>query len=269
MKYTKGIRIIFGLFIIAIAAASQAMAGDVLPILKAGSQTFTNVEVLSVSDTQLFFQSAGVMSSVKLKDLDPELQKTLGYDPAKAESENARVQAFEYSGQEQAQGRTNSARVGMTFNMFRLTNGKYLRLCLPQVWTSSITQPPDAPDYLLIRMEHPFEKDFSVLIEVMPKQDPLAHLETQDATSIPGYHELKNSVEKDLVVYSLEGPETKGNYYALTRKSPGKGPACKSEGMAKVGGLSIGFIIQSNDWKGKEPQAALEMIRTAQIVEKR
>lgn len=269
MKHLKGIRVVFGVFIMSIVAAGQAMAGDVLPILKAGSQTFTNVEVLSVSDTQLFFQYAGVMSSVKLKDLDPELQKTYGYDPAKAESENASVRAFEYSGEEQAQGRTNSTRVGMTFNMFRLSNGKYLRLCLPQVWTSSSTQPPDAPGYLLIRMEHPFEKSFSVLVEVMPKQDPLAHLETQDAASIPGYHELKNAVEKDLVVYSLEGPQAKGNYYALTRKSPGKGPACKSEGMVKIDDLSVGFIIQSNDTKGREPQAALDMIRTAQIVDKR
>ena len=63
-------------------------ADEKLPLLKAGSQTYSNVTVTTVSATDIYFISSQGMGNAKLKDLDPALQKQFHYDPA-------RVQAME------------------------------------------------------------------------------------------------------------------------------------------------------------------------------
>ena len=60
-----------------------ARGEDRFPVLTAGARSFTNVVVLSQSETHLFIRHADGECSVKLKDLDPDLQKRFGYDPAK------------------------------------------------------------------------------------------------------------------------------------------------------------------------------------------
>lgn len=55
-----------------------------LPLLKAGSDTYTNVTVTSVSATDIYFIHAGGTANVKLKSLSPELQKHFHFDPKKA-----------------------------------------------------------------------------------------------------------------------------------------------------------------------------------------
>src|SRR5262249_7614248 len=52
--------------------------------LKVGSQTFSNVTVVSMNATDLYFTHDKGMSNVKLKYLDPDVQKRLDYDPKAA-----------------------------------------------------------------------------------------------------------------------------------------------------------------------------------------
>jgi cytochrome c biogenesis protein CcmG, thiol:disulfide interchange protein DsbE len=52
--------------------------------LRAGSQVFSNVTVISSTPTVLYIQHARGVGSVKLKDLSPDLQQKFGYDPTKA-----------------------------------------------------------------------------------------------------------------------------------------------------------------------------------------
>jgi cytochrome c biogenesis protein CcmG, thiol:disulfide interchange protein DsbE len=57
--------------------------------LKVGSQTFSNVTVVSRNATDVYFTHDKGMSNVKLKYLEPEAQKRLEYDPkAAAAAEN-------------------------------------------------------------------------------------------------------------------------------------------------------------------------------------
>jgi len=65
---------------------ARISADDKLPVLKVGSQTYSNVTVLQVTATDLFFTAGKAMANAKLKDLDPELQKRFHFDPAKAEA---------------------------------------------------------------------------------------------------------------------------------------------------------------------------------------
>ncbi len=72
--------IVFGL----IAAVWAARADEKLPVLKAGSEVFSNVTVTTVTATDIYFTYSGGMANVKLSKLDPALQEHFNYDPVKA-----------------------------------------------------------------------------------------------------------------------------------------------------------------------------------------
>ncbi len=67
-----------------LAAALGAHADVKLPVLKVGSEVYSNVTVLNNSSTDIYFTHARGMGNAKLKNLDPDLQKRFGYDAAKA-----------------------------------------------------------------------------------------------------------------------------------------------------------------------------------------
>ena len=71
-----------------------AQADEQLPLLKVGSQTFTNVTVTTVTASDIYFLSSSGMGNAKLKNLDPVLQKHFHFDPDKASGlEKAQAQA--------------------------------------------------------------------------------------------------------------------------------------------------------------------------------
>jgi thiol-disulfide isomerase/thioredoxin len=55
-----------------------------LPRLKVGNETYTNVTIVGVNATDLFFSYPGGAKNVKLRALEPEIQKLFDYDPATA-----------------------------------------------------------------------------------------------------------------------------------------------------------------------------------------
>ena len=59
-------------------------AGDTFPTLKAGSEVYSNVTVTTVTATDIYFSHAKGMGNVKLRSLEPELQKRFKYDSTKA-----------------------------------------------------------------------------------------------------------------------------------------------------------------------------------------
>ena len=61
-------------------------ADEKFPILKIGTDVYTNVTVTSVSATDIFFTHAGGMGNMKLKNLSPDLQKHFHFDPKKAQA---------------------------------------------------------------------------------------------------------------------------------------------------------------------------------------
>ena len=67
-----------------LAAVLGAHADVKLPVLKVGSEVYSNVTILNKSSTDIYFTHAGGMGNAKLKNLDPDLQKLFGYDAAKA-----------------------------------------------------------------------------------------------------------------------------------------------------------------------------------------
>jgi cytochrome c biogenesis protein CcmG/thiol:disulfide interchange protein DsbE len=89
-----------------------------LDLLVVHARTYTNVTVLVYNTTHVFFTYAGGSAGVKLKDLEPELQKRFNYDPAAAAAAEKQQAADEARYQEsiasnlaaQAQKATSAAR---------------------------------------------------------------------------------------------------------------------------------------------------------------
>lgn len=75
-------RIVFILSLI--VATLTAFADEKLPVLKVAGETYSNVTVIKVSATDIYFISDQGLANAKLKNLDPALQKHFHYDPAKA-----------------------------------------------------------------------------------------------------------------------------------------------------------------------------------------
>lgn len=67
-----------------IAAVWAARADEKLPVLKAGSEVYSNVTVTTVTATDIYFTYAKGMANVKLSKLDPALQKHFHYNPVRA-----------------------------------------------------------------------------------------------------------------------------------------------------------------------------------------
>jgi thioredoxin-related protein len=74
------VSIALGLF----AAALTVWAEEKLPVLKVGSDVYSNVTVTAVTATDIYFTHANGVANAKLKKLEPELQKHFGYNPAAA-----------------------------------------------------------------------------------------------------------------------------------------------------------------------------------------
>ena len=65
---------------------STTRADEKIPVLHAGSETYSNVTVTSVSATDVYFTFAGGLANVKLKKLSPDWQQHFHFDPAKAKA---------------------------------------------------------------------------------------------------------------------------------------------------------------------------------------
>ncbi len=60
-------------------------AADIsLPVLRVGTETYRNVTVTTVTATDIYFFHSRGMGNAKLKNLEPSVQKTFHFDPAKA-----------------------------------------------------------------------------------------------------------------------------------------------------------------------------------------
>jgi thiol-disulfide isomerase/thioredoxin len=67
-----------------LSVGPNLQANETLPVLKVGSEVFSNVTITSVSATDIYFSFAGGMGNAKLKNLDAALQKHFHFDAAKA-----------------------------------------------------------------------------------------------------------------------------------------------------------------------------------------
>ncbi len=67
-------------------ATLPAPADETMPVLRVGSEVYSNVTVTSVTATHIYFSHARGLGDARLKNLAPELQARFHYQPATAEA---------------------------------------------------------------------------------------------------------------------------------------------------------------------------------------
>jgi thiol-disulfide isomerase/thioredoxin len=77
-------------FVVSVQAAAIK-----LDSMKVGSQAFTNVTITSYTATDAYFSHSKGVSSAKIRNLEPDVQKLLGYDAAAAQAAEKRQQDAE------------------------------------------------------------------------------------------------------------------------------------------------------------------------------
>lgn len=77
-------RLITFIWLALFAVVLSLRADEKLPLLKVGSEVYSNVTVIRVTVTDINFLHSRGVANAKLKDLDSEMQKRFHYDPAKA-----------------------------------------------------------------------------------------------------------------------------------------------------------------------------------------
>jgi hypothetical protein len=76
------------LFSLLCTAGLWARADERFPMLKVGTQVYSNVTVTAVTATDIYFTYANGVANAKLKNLDPTLQRHFNFNPATAETAN-------------------------------------------------------------------------------------------------------------------------------------------------------------------------------------
>jgi hypothetical protein len=78
-----------------LCAGLVAWAEEKLPMLRVGTVVYSNVTVMRVTTTDVYFTFNKGMANAKLKNLDPVMQEHFNYDAAKAEAAAAAKRAAE------------------------------------------------------------------------------------------------------------------------------------------------------------------------------
>ncbi|MDB6110192.1 MAG: hypothetical protein JWR69_1942 [Pedosphaera sp.] len=91
-------RVIIAVILNLLFVTSLACADETLPVLKVGTEVYSNVTVTSVTARDIYFTHDQGLGNVKLKNLEPALQKHFNYDAAKADAaEQKQKAAAQYS----------------------------------------------------------------------------------------------------------------------------------------------------------------------------
>ncbi|WP_150107253.1 hypothetical protein [Pedosphaera parvula] len=84
MNSYEGMRVTVVVLLSLFFVSLKVWADEQLPVLKVGSEVYSNVTVTSVTATDIYFTHDKGLGNTKLKNLDPAMQQHFHYDAAKA-----------------------------------------------------------------------------------------------------------------------------------------------------------------------------------------
>ncbi len=109
-------RLAFAALVSLIVTLPMAGAQEKLPVLKVGSQIYSNVTVTKVTGTDIYFTFDRGMANAKLKNLESAMQSHFHYDAAKADATTQEQRAATAQYHLQAANATNRSLSGVKSN---------------------------------------------------------------------------------------------------------------------------------------------------------
>ena len=278
------------LFLLLSISVRAAGVADDKPIhvLTIGGHSFTNVVFEQVTDTHVFFQHAGGMSSVRLADLDPKLQKQLGYDPVKGAAllqQQAQAQAYA-ADSSISHGKTGGANAnssttgtndskpqyGTVTKEFLMGKTEKLKLTFPSQWLFDCQPSADPVSPGVVLRFGPLSgSNFVVIVSTLSLSNKLAQIGSLGLMNVVSTECAARAVDKPVVQHLVAG-EITGDYFsfadkAYVNKEPKPGAyRYQMQGMANMKDFYLYFTALFNYQEGGEDTETLEMIRTAQFL---
>jgi hypothetical protein len=156
---------------------------------------------------------------------------------------------------------------GASSHVFELPDHGTLALLVPNGWTDQLNQPPNRLPPT-IKLKPRAGKQFEVLLTTVWPNSLANELpdETAIRSEVAGAAKsaAPQSIEGVLPLQDIKGVAGRGYYFAATDRAPNPGEyKYLTQGIIRVGKISLAFTVLTND--GQEPvvQSALEMLRTA------
>jgi hypothetical protein len=153
-------------------------------------------------------------------------------------------------------------------HLYDLPDHGALTLLVPDGWTSEFKQPPNRlPPTIWLKPRSGMP--FAVLVTAgwpmgaASKIPDEATMRSEVVAAANGA--APQSVEGALPIQEIKGVDGAGFYFAATDRAPNPGEyKYLTQGVIRVGGISLAFTVLTND--GQEPvvRSALEMLRTAE-----
>ena len=258
--------------------------GGVIPIMQAGSETYTNVVMRYRTPTRLFFKHAGGFTNVSLQDLDDQLRSETAGLPAK---EDVTVKAPPASGPEgnlsQRPGDSGGTSAGAATNdldgrpagtearYYQIHGAGTLRLFVPGLWKDNAVQAQaDGGGTLAIRFDRQYGDAFTVVVTALPAESGLADMGPRQVLEMTGNRSLRGAVETNLTLKDIRGGETTGSYFTITDKrfvnQPDPKPGTyryQTQGFVLIDNFALSFAFLYNFKDTVDYRNAFEMISSA------
>jgi hypothetical protein len=254
-------RLLFGQLAMIVLTLSSAFFADAredkFVILHAGRETYTNVVVVEKTATHIFIQHNGGTATVKLGDLDAELQLRYHYDAGKAKEIAAANRAYVPP--------TNTVT-----RDYQVPDSGILSFTFPNAWKdSTFATPGQSQDSMTIRFERVGNGDFLALVSTVPGGPRTRGIDIRQAMITNARRYLPFAEETSTPLHEFGGPQTQGEYFSITNRSDIEWPAgaenfkYQTQGLVKIGETAFSFTIFSNVPNTSDQKAALDMVRAA------
>jgi len=151
--------------------------------------------------------------------------------------------------------------------VFELPDHGALTLVVPYDWVDKVKRPPNRlPPTILLKPGVAGSGEVLITavwpVPPMTKLPDEAGIRSEVATLAKQI--AAHSVEGVLPLQELKGVEGRGFYFSATDRAPGPGEyKYLTQGIVRVGEISLAFTVLTNDGQEAVVKAALEMLRTA------
>jgi hypothetical protein len=156
---------------------------------------------------------------------------------------------------------------GVSPQSFSIPDHGALTLLVPDAWTSDLKQPPNrSPPTIGLKPRSGMP--FVVLVTAGWAAEPAGKVPDEatirSEVAAAAKDAASQSVEGALSVQEIKGAEGRGFYFAATDRAPNPGEyKYLTQGIIRVGAISLAFTVLTNDGQEEVARAALEMLRSA------
>ena len=156
---------------------------------------------------------------------------------------------------------------GVTPHSYGLPDHGALTLLVPDAWTGEVKQPPNRlPPTIGLKPRSGMP--FVVLVTAGWPTGPAGRVPDEatirSEVAAAAKSAASQSVEGVLPVQEIKGVDGGGFYFAATDRAPNPGEyKYLTQGVIRVGDISLAFTVLTNDGQESVVRSALEMLRTA------